>query len=738
MDLFDLVAKITLDSSEYESGMKKLNREAASKAEGIKKSLLTFTKVGAAAAVAFGASAVKTGAQFDSAMSQVAATMGTTTDNIQELRNFAQEMGATTAFSATQAAEALNYMALAGYDAETSMSMLPTVLDLAAAGGIELASASDMVTDAQSALGLSLDETAELVDKMAKASSKSNTSVSQLGDAILTVGGTAKTLAGGTTELSTALGILADNGIKGAEGGTALRNIILALSAPTDTAAKKMAELGLEAYDASGNLRPMEDIFLDLNNALSTMTQGEQTEVLSTLFNKVDLKSANALLATSADRWEDLSGAIDDASGSAKAMANTQLDNLEGDITLLKSAFEGLQIQISDKLAPAFRKGVQFLTKLIDNFETVGPAIAGAATAIGVFAVAINIGSIIQKTAVAFKALNLVLAANPIGIVVALLAGLAVALVTLWKNNEKFRKNVTKVWNAISKFFSWTMKVIKKALSDGWDSIKKNASTKWNEIKNFLSKTWANIKATAIATWDAIKTAISSAIDKAKTAVTNTIGKLKSALSTAWSNIKSTASTMWNNIKTAITTPIQNAKNALSTAADNIKSALSTAWDNVKSTATTAWNGIKSAITKPIEEAKESVSKIWDTIKGFFDGDIKLNFKLPKITLGSKHWNTLFGPIDIPWPEIHWNKKAMEAPWMFSGATLFGAGEAGDEILYGRSALMNDIKEAVKGTSNATINITVNAAPGMDENALADKVARKLQQQLNRRQAVWA
>ncbi len=205
------------------------------------------TAIGAAttAVGAFGKSAIDVGMSFDSSMSQVAVTMGKTTDEIGDLRQFAMEMGANTAFSATQAAEALNYMALAGYDSQQAMEALPNVLNLAAAGGMELATASDMVTDAQSALGLTMDESAQLVDKMAMASSKSNTSVAQLGEAILTVGGTAKNLAGGTTELSTALGILADNGIKGAEGGTALRNIILSLSAPTDTAAAAMEALGL-------------------------------------------------------------------------------------------------------------------------------------------------------------------------------------------------------------------------------------------------------------------------------------------------------------------------------------------------------------------------------------------------------------------------------------------------------------------------------------------------------------
>ncbi|MDE7398969.1 MAG: phage tail tape measure protein [Oscillospiraceae bacterium] len=322
---------------------------------------------------------------FDTSMAQVAATMGKTVDEIQELRDYALEMGSKTAFSASQAADALNYMALAGYDADTSMAMLPNVLNLAAAGGIDLAYASDMITDSQSALGLTLDETAELVDKMAKASSKSNTSVAQLGEAILTVGGTAKTLAGGTTELSTALGILADNGVKGAEGGTALRNIILSLSAPTDKAAGALADLGVEVFDAAGNMRPLNETFSDLDKALSTMTQGEQTQVLNQIFNKVDLKSVNALLSNTNERFDELSGYIDEASGAAAAMADTQLDTLAGDITLFKSALEGAQITLSDQLTPTLRQFVQFgadgIGKITDAFKEGG--LNGAMDALG-------------------------------------------------------------------------------------------------------------------------------------------------------------------------------------------------------------------------------------------------------------------------------------------------------------------------------------------------------------------
>ncbi len=184
-------------------------------------------KAGAAATAAFGVAvgaAVKVGTDFESGMSQVAATMGITVDEIasgsqefESLSQAAKDAGATTQFSATQASEALNYLALAGYDAQKSITALPTVLNLAAAGGIDLGYASDMVTDSMSALGLSTNQLEGFVDQLAKTSQKSNTNIAQLGEGILTVGGTAKDLAGGTIELNTALGILADNGIKGAK-----------------------------------------------------------------------------------------------------------------------------------------------------------------------------------------------------------------------------------------------------------------------------------------------------------------------------------------------------------------------------------------------------------------------------------------------------------------------------------------------------------------------------------------
>ena len=425
-----------------------------------------LTSTVTAGVVGIGVASVKTAADFESSMSKVAATMGMTADEInngsddfKKLEEAARKMGSETMFSATDAAEALNYLALAGYDVDKSINTLPTVLNLAAAGEIDLASASDMVTDAMSALGDTAGPTEEFVDKMAVTAQKSNTSVAQLGEAILTVGGTAKNLAGGTTELNTALGILADNGVKGAEGGTALRNIILSLSAPTETAANQMEALGLQVYDAEGKMRPLNDIFNDLNLIMSTMTQGEQTEVLNKIFNKVDLKSANALLANSGDRFNELSGYINDCDGAAANMAETMQNNLNGQITELKSALSEAGIAIGQELIPIIKDIVEDIKEWVDWFNKLDEGqkktiitIIAVVAAIGPLLIIIGtLCSSISNIITLFTTLAPVIGAinAPIVIIIAAIAALIAIGVLLYKNWDKIKEGASKVWGQI-------------------------------------------------------------------------------------------------------------------------------------------------------------------------------------------------------------------------------------------------------------------------------------------------
>ena len=344
------------------------------------KGLGTITKTVAsatAAAGAMGIAAINTGREFEGAMSQVAATMlidKTTAEGqkaFETLENAARECGASTAFSATEAAKALNYLALAGYDADKAATALPTVLKLAGAGAMDLAAASDMVTDSMSALGIEATEAnlTQFSDQLAQTASKANTSVAQLGEAILTVGGTAKGLAGGTTELNTALGILADNGLKGAEGGTHLRNIILSLQNPTDKAAASLKSLGVDVYDAQGNMRGLNDVFKDLQGAMDGMDNASKDTILSTLFNKTDLTAANAMLANCTDRFDELSASIENSAGACENMYAIQLDNLNGDIDILKSGLSDLGISIYQDLNGPLREMTQLATSMVGELS---------------------------------------------------------------------------------------------------------------------------------------------------------------------------------------------------------------------------------------------------------------------------------------------------------------------------------------------------------------------------------
>lgn len=512
----DMGKKATVDTEKLTSGCKKALKS-------LTKITVSLVSAAGAGAVAFAKSSVQAGMDFDSSMSQVAATMGKTTDEISDLRDYAQDMGKTTAFSATEAADALNYMALAGYDSGEAMDMLPNVLNLAAAGGIDLASASDMVTDAQSALGLSFSQTTEMVDKMAKASSKSNTSVEQLGQAFLTIGGTAKNLKGGTTELATSLGILADNGVKGSEGGTALRNILLSLTPKSKDAAEAFKKIGLNAYDADGNMRSLKDIFGDINTAMDGMSDEEKTNILKKIFNKNDLKSVNALLATSTERWDELSSAIDDSKGAAEAMADTQLDNLEGDVTLFNSALETAKINISDELSPALRSFVQMgteqvtkfadgfkegglngaLNAVIPNFDKLKNTLTALGSVIGVVTVAVGAytvkesisaavaasktktlsGLIIKKIADAAATMGQV---APYILITAAIVGLIVGIVALVKNWDKVKEKGKEAGDFLKN--KWTEATDKAKKRN--EEFKENTKAAFQDVSDSIKSKW--------------------------------------------------------------------------------------------------------------------------------------------------------------------------------------------------------------------------------------------------------
>lgn len=612
-----------------------------------------------AGVTALGTASVTTAANFESSMSQVQATMGITKDamstvngqsvnTMDTLSKLAKKMGAETAFSASECAEALNYLALAGYDTEQMCNTLPTVLNLAAAGDIALADASDMVTDAMSALGMGVDEAETMVDQMAKTASTTNTSVAQLGEGILTIGATAKSIKGGTAELNTALGILANNGIKGAEGGTHLRNIILSLQNPTDKAAAQMEALGISVYDSEGNMRSMNDILGDLNKSMDGMTSAEKSNIIGTIFNKTDLSSVNALLANTGSTWDDLQQKITASGGAAQQMADTQLDNLQGQITILKSALEGLAISFGELLMPAIKQIVGWVQKFVDWLNglsegtkktvvtiallaaALGPVlivIGKVISAVGtIMTIVPKIAGVINTVKGAFAALNTTMLANPIVLIIAAIAALVAAFIYLWNNCDGFRQfwidlweNVKQVaitvWNAIKAFFSQVWEAIKTIFSTVFEVIKTLVTTYFNLYKTIIETVFNVIKTVITTIWEAIKGVFTTVFNVIKTLVTTYFNIYQTIIQTVLTIIQTVVTTVWNTIKTVITTVMTAIQTIFSTVWNAIKTIISNVVSGIKALITGNFEGVKNAIATIMNTIKSTISTIWNTIK---------------------------------------------------------------------------------------------------------------------------
>ena len=617
-----------------------------------------------AGVTALGTAAVSTAANFESSMSQVQATMGITKDSMSEVNGesvntmdtlsaLAKKMGSETAFSASECAEALNYLALAGYDTQQMCDTLPTVLNLAAAGGIDLAAASDMVTDAMSALGMGVDEAGTMVDQMAKTASTTNTSVAQLGEGILTIGATAKTVKGGTAELNTALGILANNGIKGAEGGTHLRNVILSLQNPTDKAADCLNELGVSVYDSEGNMRSLNDILGDLNTSMDGMTAEEKSNIIGKIFNKTDLSSVNALLANTGDTWDDLQQSIIDSGGAAQQMADTQLDNLQGQITILKSALEGLAISFGELLLPAIKMIVGWVQKFVDWLNGMDEGTKKVITTVALLAAALGpvlivvgkvvsavgtimtivpkVAGVINTVKTAFAALNTTMLANPIFLIIAAITALVAAFIYLWNTNEDFRQFWINLWENVKAVAIAVWEAIKNFFSAAWEAISSTAQAVWNGIKDFFSGLWEGIKTIFTTVVEVIKTIITTYFNIYKTIITTVLNAIKTVFTTVWNGIKTVVTTVvtaiqtfittaWNAIKNTVTTVLNAIKTVITTVWNGIKTAVTTVVNAIKTVISTVWNGIKTTVSTVVNGIKNTVSTVFNNIKSSISG----------------------------------------------------------------------------------------------------------------------
>lgn len=367
-----------IDEQGFKSSLSKLGGVAKGALGGI------TAAIGAAGAAmgGFAAAAVKTGMAFDSTMSGVAAISGAVGQEFDDLRAKALEMGAKTKFSASEAAEAMTYMGMAGWKAEDMLTSLSGVMDLAAASGEDLATVSDIVTDAMTAFGMSasgyteagIANAAHFADVLAVAASNANTNVGMMGETFKYVAPLAGALNYSIEDTSLAIGLMANSGIKASQAGTALRSIFTRLSTDAGASSKSLGalgtlteKLGVAFYKADGSTRALNDVINDSRAAWAGLTEQEQISYATTIAGQEAMSGWLALMNAAPADVEKLTESLNNADGAAKEMAATMQDNLQGDLTLLGSAFESLQIAVSDKLTPSLREGTQMVTGFVEE-----------------------------------------------------------------------------------------------------------------------------------------------------------------------------------------------------------------------------------------------------------------------------------------------------------------------------------------------------------------------------------
>ncbi len=384
MDVFDLFAKISLDTSEYERGLDGASGKTRSFADKLKNGFSTIAKVGAVAltatttaVAAFAKSSVDAGMAFDESMSKVAAISGATGSDFDALREKAMEMGASTKFSATESADAFTYMAMAGWKTEDMLNGIEGIMNLAAASGEDLATTSDIVTDALTAFGLSAKDSGHFADVLAVAATNANTDVGMMGETFKYVAPVAGSLGYSIEDASLAIGLMANSSIKASQAGTSLRAIITRLATNAGASSKSMGALdvltqtlGVSFYDAEGKARDLNAVLMEARDAWQSLGDEEATYYAKKIAGEEAISGWLAIMNASEEDVQKLSSALSDADGAALAMAETMQDNLAGDITKFKSAMEGAQIILSDQLTPSLREFVQFGTNAVSTLST--------------------------------------------------------------------------------------------------------------------------------------------------------------------------------------------------------------------------------------------------------------------------------------------------------------------------------------------------------------------------------
>ncbi len=605
------------------------------------------------AVAGLGAAAVKTAADFDTGMSKVAAISGATGDDLDALRDKAREMGAKTKFSASEAAAAMEYMAMAGWKTEDMRGGIEGIMNLAAASGEDLATTSDIVTDALTAFGLSAEDSGHFADVLAAAASNANTNVRMMGETFKYCAPIAGALGFSTEDVAVAIGLMGNAGIKSTQAGTALRTIMNNLSGEVKIAGSAIGEVTIATTNADGSMRDLSDILADCRTAFSKLSESEKAQAAEALVGKNAMSGFLALMNAAPEDIEKLSTAINNCDGTAAQMAETMQDNLAGQLTILKSQLEELAISFGEMLMPAIRSIVSKIQAFVDKLNSMSEGRRKAIVTIGLIVAAlgpllvilgttistvgkamqgfVSLATGVKKLGVAVKAgtgvfgkLGAALGgiSAPVLAIVAVVAVLIAAFKHLWDTNEEFRNAITAIWEGIvEKIRAFCQGIVDRINSLGFEftSIVDVIKAVWDGLCQFLAPVFE-------AAFKVVSTVLGTVFDVITGLLDVFIGLFTGNWDQMWNGIKEIFSGIWNGITSLLGTALDLLKalaeklfswfsSAWESVWSGIKSFFESIWNGIVSFFTGIWNGIVSLVTKQINAVKTVVTTVFNAVK---------------------------------------------------------------------------------------------------------------------------
>lgn len=598
--------------------------------------------VASAAVTGLGVAAVKTAADFDSAMANVAAISGATGDDLQALRDKAREMGEKTKFSASEAADAMSYMAMAGWKTGDMLSGIEGIMNLAAASGEDLATTSDIVTDALTAFGLTAEDSAHFADILAAASSNANTNVSMMGETFKYCAPVAGALGYSAEDVAEAIGLMGNAGIKSTQAGTALRTMMTKLQGELKLSGEALGEVTIQTANSDGSMRELSDILADCRTAFSKMSESEAAAAAETLVGKNAMSGFLALMNSAPGDIDKLRNAIENCDGSAEDMAAIMQDNLNGQLTILKSQLEELAISFGEMLMPVIRKVVTAVQGFVDKLNNMDEAQRKTIITIGLVIAALGpflviLGTVISTVGKSMKAYasaakgikKLMVAVKsgtgifgklgtalggisaPVLAIVAVIAVLVAAFTHLWKTNDGFRENIIATWTQIKETVNnFCQGIVDRLNSLGFEfsSITEVLKAVWDGFCNLLGPVFEGA-------FRFISDTLSTVLDVILNTVDFFIAVFSGDWEGAWEAVKNIFSSIWNGLVSWFTNILETIKGVLDVALGWIGTSWEQVWTNVKNFFTNIWNGIKDFISSTINSISTTISNVITGIK---------------------------------------------------------------------------------------------------------------------------